>query len=91
MNKILKEEWDFVCDCCMCEDDRATLSTAKAQRAKLIKSFDAPNASSKRKMDIIAELNRTYQHPPTKSLDLRCGIFISASLKDLPRKESRKR
>ncbi|KAG4410888.1 hypothetical protein IFR04_015970, partial [Cadophora malorum] len=49
-----------------CEDNRATSSTVKARRAKLIKSFHEPSASSKRKTDIIAQLNKTYQHPPAQ-------------------------
>ena len=91
MNNILKEGWDFECDCCICEDDRATSSTVTAQRAKLIKSFDAPNASSKRKTDINTQLNRTYQHPPiqvpiAEMWDLHFSLVEGSAKKGEPEK-----
>ncbi|KAK0112748.1 hypothetical protein ONS95_014483 [Cadophora gregata] len=66
MNKILKEGWGFECDCSRCVDDRATSATIKAERSKLIKSFNAAGVSSNRKLDIVSQLNKTYQQPPTK-------------------------
>ncbi|TVY47808.1 SET and MYND domain-containing protein [Lachnellula occidentalis] len=66
MDKKLSDGWGFQCDCVLCVDDRKVLNASKIQRRKLIKSFYASNASNKRKKDIIKELSKTFQRPPSE-------------------------
>ncbi|TVY93518.1 Histone-lysine N-methyltransferase [Lachnellula willkommii] len=66
MDKKLSDGWGFHCDCVLCVEDRDVSNAVKIQRRQLIKSFSAPNTSNKRKKDIIKELGKTFQRPPSE-------------------------
>ncbi|KAL2066486.1 hypothetical protein VTL71DRAFT_2557 [Oculimacula yallundae] len=66
MKTTLMDGWGFECDCARCADDRSTSSNVKAQRQKLIESFNDTSASLKRKRDLVSQLNKTYQQPASQ-------------------------
>jgi len=66
MNKKLSEGWGFKCNCALCVDDRATPSSTKAQRRKLINGFSRPNTSILKKEEVIEQLEGTYMQPSSK-------------------------
>ncbi|KUJ12563.1 SET domain-containing protein [Mollisia scopiformis] len=73
LNKILLKGWGFQCDCIICVDDRETPLAQKIQRQKLIRATSG--TSTKKKLELIEQLNSTYQRPSTEVPRLQTWDF----------------